>query len=82
MRFADQKLLDAGRCIGLVHLLLRFQVVAEEFDEFWDEGIGNLIAEHVDKLNAGSFNNREIINRLTLLNLQLRDDKLLNVAFE
>ena len=63
-------------------MLLRFQVVAEEFDEFWDEGIGNLIAEHVDKLDAGSFNNREIINRLTLLNLQFRDDKLLNVAFE
>ena len=63
-------------------MLLRFQVVAEEFDEFWDEGIGNLIAEHVDKLDAGSLNNGEIINRLTLLNLQLRDDKLLNVAFE
>jgi hypothetical protein len=80
--FANQKFLDARGGVRLVYCLLRLEILGEKVDEFRHIRVRNLVAEHVNELDASGFQDHEVVNRDTLLDLQLRHDQLLDVALE
>ena len=49
---SEQEFLNAGCCIGLVHLTLTLKEVGDLIQENWDVLIWQLIPEHIDELNA------------------------------
>ena len=72
----DDQLLDASGCIRLTNRTSAVQEVGEEAQECLGVFIWNLVAEHVDKLDASRFQDLKIVNFLLL---KFRDDKLLDV---
>lgn len=81
-RLPHEELLDAGCCIRLVHCLFGPQVLTEKIDKFGDVLVRNLVSEHVDKLDAGRFEDHQVIKRDSLLQLELRHDELSDVLLE
>ena len=76
---SEQELLDASRCIGLVHLALTLKEVGYLVQEDGDVLVGELVPEHVDELNASSFKLAQIIDFAVL---KLRQHQVLQVVPE
>ena len=66
----------------MVDWLFRLEVLREERDKLWHEVVRDLITEHVDKLDASRFENGQIVNGNTLLNLKLGDNQLRDVTLQ
>ena len=76
---SEQELLDASRCIGLVHLALTLEEIGYLVQEDWDILIWQLVPKHVDELNASSFELAKIIDFAVL---KLRQHQVLQVVPE
>jgi hypothetical protein len=76
---SEQELLDGSRCIGLVNLALTLEEIGYLVQEDWDVLVGELVSEHVDELNASSFELAKIIDFAVL---KLRQHQVLQVVPE
>ena len=58
---SDHELFN-GRCsIALVDLILTSEIVGKQIHKVSQEMLRNLVSEHIDKLDAGRFKNRQVV---------------------
>jgi hypothetical protein len=77
--FLDEKFLNAGCCITLVNNGHALQKLGKLLEVALNMLIRDLVPKHIDKLNAGSFEEVQLVN-LSLL--QLWQDQCLDVVEE
>ena len=66
----------------MVNLLLRLEILSEKLDKLEHVVVRNLIAEHVDELDASRLEDGQVVQGTALLNLELRDNELLQVGLK
>jgi len=78
--FPDEKLLNASGSVRLVDNLCRFEVIGEETNKDGHVLVGDLVPEHVHKLDARCLELGKCVDVGALGHLQLGDNQLLKVV--
>ena len=82
LRLSDKKLFNASSCIRLVDRHLRFEILGEQLHKLEHIVVWDLIAEHVNELDACRLEDWKLVELTGICNLKLWHNQGLQIVFE